>query len=261
MLRCPALLVVLVLATLLTATVRAAAASDAGAPVVVFAAASLKNAMDNAFEDWRSETGHIAVASYSHAAALARQIEQDAPADLFISADLEWMDYLDERGLIDRSTRVNLLGNSLVLIVASDNPVQLKLAPGVNLAGAVGDGRIAVCTIATCPGGRYAQAALTSLGIWDSVRPKLIDQETIRFALAMVARGEATMGIVYATDALIEPKVRIVDTFPADSHPPIVYPAAVTARSTNPAARALLAYLQSPAARAIFERHGFTVPH
>lgn len=259
MIRRKAILVLSAVA-LATMTIRGASAGDDSPPVVVFSAASLKNVMDAAIEQWNGATGNRAVASYSHAAALARQIEQEAPADLFISADLEWMDYLDQRRLIDPSTRVNLLGNALVLIAAADNPVRLTLSPGVDLAGAVGDGRIAVCTIATCPGGKYAKAALTSLGIWDSTRPKLVDQETIRVALAIVARGEATMGIVYATDARIEPRVRVVDTFPADSHPPIVYPAAVTTQSTNPAARPFLAYLQSPAARALFERYGFSAP-
>ncbi len=180
-----------------------------------------------------------------------------APADRFISADTDWMDYLDRRDLIDRTTRVDLFGNTLVLVAAKDDPTRLKLAAGADVAGAAGGERIAVCTIASCPGGKYAKAALTALGIWEATAPKLVDQETVRLALVSVARGEAKFAIVYATDAAIEPRVRVVDTFPAGSHPPIVYPAAVTRQSPHPDARAFLAYLRGPAGLAVFRKHGF----
>lgn len=228
--------------------------------IVVYAAANLKNVIDEMMAAWRSRGGQPVVASYSHAPALAKQIEQGAPADIFVSADVDWMDYVDKLNLIDRKTRVDLVGNSLVLIAASDDPVRLELKPGVDLAGATGDGRIAVCTIASCPGGKYAKAALEGLGIWDAVRPKLVDQETIRVALAAVARGEAKFAIVYSTDAAIEPKVRVVDRFPEGSHPPVVFPAAIVAGSKHPGATAFFDFLRSPDGAAVFEKYGFVVP-
>lgn len=237
----------------------ASSRAQSGDPVVVYAAASLKNVLDEAMARWRSRDGRPVVASYSHAPALAKQIEQGAPADIFISADTDWMDYVDRLNLIDRNTRVDLVGNGLVLIAASDDPVRLQLVPGVDLAGATGDGRIAVCTIASCPGGKYARAALEGLGIWDAVRPKLVDQETIRVALAAVARGEAKFAIVYSTDAAIEPKVRIVDRFPPGSHPPVVFPAAMVAGSKHPGAAAFFDFLRSPDGAAVFEKYGFVV--
>jgi molybdate transport system substrate-binding protein len=248
------------LAIVSTVIAPASSRAQSGDPVVVYAAASLKNVLDDAMARWRSRSGQPVVASYSHAPALAKQIEQGAPADIFISADTDWMDYVDKLNLIDRKTRVDLVGNGLVLIAASDDPVRLQLAPGADLAGATGDGRIAVCTIASCPGGKYAKAALEGLGIWDAVKPKLIDQETIRVALAAVARGEARFAIVYSTDAAIEPKVRVVDRFPPGSHPPVVFPAAIVAGSKHPGAAAFFEFLRSPEGSAVFEKYGFVVP-
>ena len=249
----------LVAAVLAVLAAPPARAQDAG-PVVVYAAAALKNVIDDTMARWKAQTGVAIVASYSHAPALARQIEQGAPADIFISADLDWMDYLDKLNLIDRKTRVDLFGNSLVLIAAIDDPARIKLTPGADLAGLAGNDRIAVCTIASCPGGKYAKAALEGLGIWDAVKPKLVDQETVRVALAAVARGEVKFAIVYSTDAAIEPKVRVVDTFPAGSHPPIIFPAAIVAASKHPAAPGFLSFLRSPDGAAIFQKYGFVVP-
>ncbi len=194
---------------------------------VVFAAASMKTALDAIAASWTSQTGKPPSIVYGSSAVLARQIEQGAPADIFISADTNWMDYLDKAKLIRPRTRRNLLGNALVLVAPADTTVALKIEPGFDLAGAAGDGKIAVCTIASCPGGIYAKQALTSLGIWDKVEPKLAQADNIRSALNLVARGEAHFGIVYATDAKAEPRVQVVGTFPESSHSAIVYPVAV----------------------------------
>ncbi|MGP1395313.1 MAG: molybdate ABC transporter substrate-binding protein [Inquilinaceae bacterium] len=227
--------------------------------VVVFAAASLKTALDDAVRAWQAETGEVAVVSYAGSGALARQIDQGAPADLFLSANPDWMDYVQDRGLIDPETRVDLLGNRLVLIAPADGGLDLELAPGVDLAGALGpDGRLAVANVDAVPAGQYAREALVALGVWDSVADRLAQALDVRAALVLVSRGEAPAGIVYRTDAAVDPGVRTVATFPEDSHRPIVYPAAATA-DAGPEARALLAYLTSAAARPWFEGQGFAV--
>jgi molybdate transport system substrate-binding protein len=226
---------------------------------LVFAAASLKTALDLIAIEWRKETGNAAKVSYAASPALARQIEQGAPADIFISADLEWMDYLAERKLVRPDMRHSLLANRLVLIAAADSPISLKLAPDAKLAEALGECRLALGEVRSVPAGKYAKQALDKLGLWSSVSAKLAQVENVRAALALVARGEAAMGIVYATDAKAEPRVKILDIFPPDTHAPIVFPAALTAQSTSPAAAALFAYLRSPAAARIFQNEGFTV--
>jgi molybdate transport system substrate-binding protein len=229
-------------------------------PVLFFAAASLQTSLNAIAADWTRETGKRVTFSYAASSALARQIEQGAPADLFASADLDWMDWAQQRGLIDAGTRRALLGNTLVLIEPADRPAtNLTIAPGFPLAAAIGEQRLATGNPQSVPVGRYAQAALTALGVWGEVAPRLAGTENVRAALALVARGEARFGIVYATDARTEPRVRVVGTFPAASHPPIVYPFAVTATSTNPDARAFLDYLRSPAALRIVEAEGFAV--
>lgn len=238
----------------------AAVAEESNAkPVVVFAAASMKTALDAVAEPWTAAGGKAPSIVYGSSAVLAKQIEQGAPADVFISADLTWMDYLDKAKLIRSGTRRNLLGNALVLIEPADSSVDLKIAPGFDLAGATGDGRIAVCTIDSCPGGIYAKQALQTLGVWDKVEPKLAQADNIRNALNLVARGEARFGIVYATDAKAEPKVKIVDTFPESSHSPIVYPVALVADSKNPDAARFAAFLASQAATKIFLAQGFAI--
>jgi molybdate transport system substrate-binding protein len=234
-------------------------ASAQGKPVLVFAAASLKNALDAAAAKWRQQTGKQATVSYAASSTLAKQIENGAPADLFISADRDWMDYLQERKLIDRKTRIDLLGNALVLIAAKDSNIEATIAPGFRLAQLLGGGKLAMADPNAVPAGKYAKAALNSLRIFPSVASHIAAAENVRAALLLVARGEAPLGIVYKTDAIAEPAVKILAAFPPDTHPPIVYPTASVAGSANPDAPALAAYLRGATARAIFEAQGFTV--
>jgi molybdate transport system substrate-binding protein len=228
-------------------------------PVVVFAAASLKNALDSIAKAWEANSGNKTTLSFAASSAIAKQIESGAPADLFISADLKWMDYLAEHKLIDAASHRNLLGNTLVLIAPADSSVTLDIAKGFALAEALGDGRLAMGDPKSVPAGAYGRAALTHLGVWDSVSSKVAGAENVRVALTYVARGEAPLGIVYGTDASSEPKVKVVDTFPANSHPPIVYPVALTAASTSAEAKTFLEFLSSADATKVFEAQGFTV--
>jgi molybdate transport system substrate-binding protein len=237
----------------------APAAAQETRPVLVFAAASLQTALTAIAAEWQKETGKRATFSFAASSALARQMEQGAPADLFASADLDWMDWAAQRGLIKPATRTTLLANSLVLIAAKDDGLQLKIEPNFALAAAIGGSRLATGDPRAVPVGRYAQAALTALGVWDSVSGRIAGADNVRSALALVARGEARLGIVYATDAKVEPRVRVVDTFPAGSHAPVVYPFAETAAARHPDAAAFLGYLRSPAAIRIFEAEGFTI--
>jgi molybdate transport system substrate-binding protein len=229
------------------------------AEVVVFAAASLKNALDNVAADWGKASGDTATISYAASSALARQIEEGAPADVFFSADLDWMDYLEERNLIDPATRRSLLGNAIVLVAPAGEAKPVEIGKGFDLAGALGGGKLAMASVDSVPAGKYGKAALESLGIWDSVSGQVAQADNVRAALQLVALGEAPFGIVYATDAHAEPKVAVVGTFPDDSHPPIVYPVARTAASKADAAKSFLDYLATPEARARFEAEGFTV--
>ncbi|MGU3536244.1 molybdate ABC transporter substrate-binding protein [Methylobacterium sp. A54F] len=231
----------------------------AEAPVTVFAAASLKNAVDDAAAAWTRETGKAVRTSYAASNVLAKQIEAGAPADLFLSADLAWMDYAERAGALQPGTRFSFLRNAIVLVAPKDSPLRLDLRPGLDLAAALGDGRLAMGNVEAVPAGKYGRAALESLGAWNGVKDRVAQAENVRAALLLVARGEAPLGIVYATDAASEPGVRVVATFPADSHPPIVYPAARLKDSQNPDAAAFLAFLRSPAARPFFERQGFSV--
>ena len=232
--------------------------ADSKSPLV-FAAASLKNVLDAINDAWRRETGKHATIAYAASSTLAKQIENGAPADLFISADRDWMNYLDTRKLINPESRSDLLGSSLVLIAPAGSTVKLSIAPGFGLAAALGDGRLAMADPAAVPAGRYGKAALEHLGVWSSVEKRIAAAENVRAALLLVARGETPLGIVYRTDAAAEPAVKIVGIFPPDTHPPIVYPIALTATSTNPDAPILLAYLRGAAARGQFEKAGFTV--
>jgi molybdate transport system substrate-binding protein len=225
---------------------------------MVFAAASLQNALDEIDAAFTAKNGIKIVASYAASSALAKQIEQGAPADIFVSADTDWMDYAASKKIINEPTRVNLLGNSLVLIAPKDSKIgDVTIGPGFDLAKLVGDGKIATADVKSVPVGKYAKASLEKLGAWSAAEPKFAMSENVRAALALVARGEAVFGIVYATDAKVEPSVKIVDTFPADSHPPIVYPIAATTTAKTEATD-YLAFLRSPAAKAILERYGFT---
>ena len=237
------------------------APAAAAEPVTVFAAASLKGSLDEAVAAWQAETGGTTAISYAASSALAKQIEQGAPADVFISADLAWMDYLAERKLIAADTRVNLLGNRIVLVAPKDSTAAIEIAPDMPLAALLGDGKLAMGDPAAVPVGKYGKAALEKLGVWDSVAGKVAAAENVRAALLLVSRGEAPLGIVYSTDAAADPGVRVVATFPADTHPPIVYPVAVTADAKSAAAAAgLLAFLKGPKAQAIFAKAGFVVP-
>ncbi len=234
-------------------------ASAQGGDVVVFAAASLKNALDAVNAQRQKETGKKAVISYAASSALARQIEHGAPAHLFLLADLGWMDYLAQKRRIKPETRSNLLGNRLVLIAPKDKAQPLEVKRGFDLAGRVGSGRLALANVDAVPAGKYAKAALTKLGVWDSVAAKTAQAENVRAALLLVSRGEAPVGIVYRTDAAADRQVAIIGAFPEDTHPPIVYPVALTAVAAHPDAAALLAYLTSAKASSVFQAHGFTV--
>ncbi len=243
-----------VVAAALALAAPAAQAADA----VVFAAASLKNALDAVMADWARASGNTVTISYGASSALAKQIEQGAPADIFFSADLDWMNYLQKHGLIDPGSRRSVLGNTLVL-VGPAGAAPVAIAPGFDLHGALGGGKLAMASVDSVPAGKYGKAALTSLGVWDGVAGEVAQADNVRAALAFVATGEAPLGIVYATDAHADARVAVVGTFPDDSHPPIVYPVALTATSTSAAAKSLVAYLAAPEARAVFEGHGFTV--
>jgi molybdate transport system substrate-binding protein len=234
---------------------RVAAAED----VVVFAAASLKNALDDVAAQWRTETGGGTTISYASSAALAKQIQQGAPADLFISASVDWMDEVERSGHIQPETRRDLLGNRIVLIAHGKEAAPVAIAPGFDLAALLGDGRLAMGLVDSVPAGIYGKAALTSLGVWESVEAKVAQADNVRMALALVARGEAPYGVVYATDAAAEDNVTVVAIFPDDSHPPIIYPAALTAVSATPRAKEFLDHLSSGAAQPLFERQGFRV--
>jgi molybdate transport system substrate-binding protein len=227
--------------------------------LVIFAAASLKNAMDNAAAAYTEETGVETAVSYAGSSALARQIEQGAPADVFVSANLDWMNYLSERGLTDKASELSLLGNRIVLVASTSSAVETTIAPGFDLAGLLGDERLAMANTDAVPAGIYGKAALESLGIWDTVSDKVAQAENVRAALALVSTGEAPLGIVYQTDAAADGNVRIVGRFPKDTHPPIVYPAAVLASSDNPAAAGFMKFLQTNVSRALFEAEGFAV--
>ena len=227
--------------------------------VLVFAAASLQTALDAQAEPIQRATGARVRFSYAASSALARQIESGAPAQLFVSADLEWMDYLAGKSLIRKESRVNLLGNRLVLISPRNGLLKLKIGPGFPLAAALGRNRLALANPAAVPAGKYARAALTTLGVWDAVADKIAAAENVRAALLLVSRGEAPLGVVYYTDALVDSGVTIVDTFPESTHAPIVYPAALTTGASGAGAK-VLAFLQAEPARAVFENHGFTKP-
>ncbi|MEA2943180.1 MAG: molybdate transport system substrate-binding protein [Bradyrhizobium sp.] len=227
--------------------------------LTVFAAASMKNALDDIDAAYTAKTGVRIVASNAASSALAKQIEQGAPADIFASADTDWMDYATARKTINEPTRVNLLGNTIVLIAPKDSKIDhVAIGSGFDLSKLAGDGKIATGDVKAVPVGKYAKAALEKLGAWTAAEPKFAFAESVRAALTLVSRGEAALGIVYSTDAKIDPGVKIVGTFPADSHPAIIYPVAATATAKAKADAAdYLAFLRSTAAKTIFEKYGF----
>jgi molybdate transport system substrate-binding protein len=234
-------------------------APAAGPDLLVFAAASLKTVLDDVNARWQTSTGKRAAISYASSAALAKQIEQGAPADIFISADEDWMDYLSERKLIRPETRSDLVGNRLVLIAPEGADLRVDIVPGFPLASLIGQGRLAMANTNAVPAGKYGRAALESLGIWESVKGRIAQAENVRAALLLVSRGEAPLGIVYESDALSDPTVVRVGTFPESTHPRIIYPVAVTAGSTKPDAAAFIDLLRSPESRNIFKKQGFTI--
>jgi molybdate transport system substrate-binding protein len=224
----------------------------------IFAAASLKNALDEIVVGFDKEKNTKAIVSYGASSALAKQIESGAPADIFISADLDWMDYVEKKGLVAPGTRKDLLGNRLVLIAPAKQPLKLQPAPGFPISAALKNGRIALAEPNSVPAGKYAKAAFEKLGVWDQISGKVAAAENVRAALLLVARGEAPLGVVYQTDANAEPDVMVAGVFPADSHPPIVYPVAAL-KGAKADAAPFLEFLASPASRRVFEKHGFTV--
>lgn len=237
----------------------AASLPAAAAELTVFAAASLGTAMDEVAAAWQQETGDTVVVALAGSSELARQIRTGAPADVFISANTAWMNALEADGLVAPGTRVDLLGNRLVLIAHGGEAPPIEIAPGLDIADLLGEGRLAVALVDAVPAGIYAKAALENLGIWDDVAPQVAQADNVRAAMAFVAAGEAPMGIVYATDAAAEDAVTIVGTFPENSHPPIVYPAAAIAGGDTDIATDFLAFLRGGAARVAFERQGFAV--
>jgi molybdate transport system substrate-binding protein len=235
----------------------AAASAAVAANVTVFAAASLKEAMDEQAKQFEAGTGNKILVSYAGSNALAKQIEAGAPADVFVSADLDWMDYVDQHHLLRADTRFNLLRNTLVLIAPVSSNAVLKIAPNFALAAALGSGKLSMANPDSVPAGKYGKSALGKLGVWASVQDKVARGENVRSALVFVSRGEAPFGIVYATDALADKGVKIVDTFPPDSYPPIIYPAALVAAGKSLAAQSFLDYLRTPAAAQVWEKYGF----
>jgi len=229
-------------------------------PIVVFAAASLSNAMQELGDVFARSSGIPVKFSFAASSALARQIQHGAPADVFFSADVEWMDYLEIRRLIQSASRHSLLGNRLVLIAPAASTINLKIAAHFGLADALGKGRLATGDPNFVPVGRYAREALTSLGVWDSVQDHIVRADNVRAALAFVDRGEVPLGIVYETDAMIDKRVRIVDVFPRNTHPPIIYPIALTVGAKKGASQ-FIGYLRTQAAGAVFEKYGFVALH
>lgn len=239
---------------LVVAPLRAAAGE-----VLVFAASSLTNALDQVAGAWTAETGHSAVMSYAGSSALARQIQEGAPADIFISASVDWMDAMETSGDLRDGTRRDILGNRLVLIAHGRDAVPVTIDESLDLVGMLDGGRLSMALVEAVPAGVYGRAALVSLGLWDDVAPLVVQSYSVRTALAFVAMGETPLGIVYATDAAVQDNVTVIGTFPEGSHPPIILPAAVTAQSASPVASAFLDFLGSATARAIWAEHGFEV--
>ena len=234
-----------------------AAADEPKKPgLLVFAAVSLTNVLGELSADWEKASGIKVKLSFAASSVLARQIEAGSNADVFVSADQEWMDYLQARNLIDTASRRNLVGNRLVLIAPADSPLELKIAPGFKLTEALGKGRLATGDPDIVPAGRYARSALTTLGVWDDVADRLVRADNVRSAMLFVARGEVPLGIVYATDAAIDSTVRVVDTFPTNTHAPITYPAAAL-KSAKPEASSFITYLGSEQARVAWRKFGF----
>lgn len=227
-------------------------------PILIFAAASLTDALQEIGAGYEKTAHTVVKLSFAASSSLARQIEAGARADVFFSADTDWMDYLERRQLIQSATRRNVLGNTLVLVAPAQSQIKLKIVPHFPLAAALDGGRLATGDPDSVPVGRYARSALTTLGVWDQVATGIARAENVRVALLYVTQGEAPLGIVYGSDALVDKRVRVVDTFPADTHEPIVYPVALT-RPAQAAAAGFMDFLMTPSAKQVFARYGFTV--
>jgi molybdate transport system substrate-binding protein len=243
----------------LSLCVAVASSAAIAATVTVFAAASLKEAMDEQARQFEAKTGDKVVVSYAGSNVLAKQIEAGAPADLFISADLDWMDYVDQHKLLAPDTRFNLLRNVLVLVAPTSSTSTLKIAPNFGLVSALGSDKLAMANPDSVPAGKYGKSALENLGVWAAVESHVARADNVRAALALVSRQEAPFGIVYKTDALADKGVRIVDTFPANSYPPVIYPVAIVATGTGTSPKALLDYLRTAPAAAVWEKYGFDI--
>jgi len=227
--------------------------------VTVFAAASMTNAMQEIEQVFEAETGHDLIVSLAGSSVLARQIQQGAPADVFISANTDWMDALEADGLIEPGTRMNLVGNRIALVAHGTGAAPVEISPDLDLSARLNGGKLAMALIEAVPAGIYGKAALDSLGLWDSVAADVAQTDNVRAALALVSTGEAPYGIVYTTDAVADDNVTVVGTFPAGSHPPIIYPVADIAGRDTQAEAEFMDFLRGPDARAAFERQGFTV--
>ncbi len=235
------------------------ASSAMAADVNVFAAASMKNAIDEIGAAWKAKSGHAITATYAASSALAKQIEAAAPADVFISADEAWMDDLAGKNLIKADSRKDIVGNTLVIVAAKDSKLAVDLGEKPNLVETLGKEKLAMADVKAVPAGKYGKAALESLKLWDAVSAQVAVQENVRAALALVATGEAKLGIVYGSDATVEPKVEVAATFPDTTHAPILYPAAVVAATTNADAQGFVDFLKGDEAKAIFKKDGFKV--
>ena len=246
-------------ATLVIAVSACSPTIAAADEITVFAAASMTNAMAEIETNFEAATGHDVIVSLAGSSALARQIQQGAPADIFISANPGWMDTLENDGLVEEGTRFDLLNNSIVLIAHGTDAPAVEIGADMDLSGLLGDGRMAMALVDAVPAGIYGKASLETLGLWDDVEAQVAQSDNVRAALALVATGEAPYGIVYSTDAAAEDNVTVVGTFPADSHPSIVYPAADLANRDFPAEAEFLEYLRGLEAREAFERQGFVV--
>lgn len=245
------------LAVLFAIVLPALISVPAKAQVTVFAAASATDALNEIGKAFVAAGGKEIVPSYASSSTLAKQIENGAPANLFLSADERWMDYLADKGLLANGTRLNLLGNRVVLIAPKDSTAQIDIGPGFPLAKLLGEGRLAVGDTSHVPVGAYTEAALKTLGVWDQVQGKLAPADSVRAALAFVERGETPLGVVYETDAAVTDKVKVVGVFPENSHPPVVYPVALIKDKDTADAKAFLTFLQGPEAKAIFRKYGF----
>jgi molybdate transport system substrate-binding protein len=233
------------------------ASTAMAADVNVFAAASLKNAIDEIGAAWKAKSGNGIVATYAASSALAKQIEAAAPADVFISADEAWMDELASKNLIKTESRKDIVGNTLVIVAAKDSKLTVDLGAKPNLVETLGQDKLAMADVKAVPAGKYGKAALESLKLWDAVSPQVAMQENVRAALALVATGEAKLGIVYGSDAAVEPKVEVTATFADETHTPILYPAAIVAASTNADAQGFVDFLKGDEAKVVFKKDGF----